>query len=205
MNDLSPLETEASKGQRRSSVLLIFLIFPLVGLLAAAALIVSSSKSAAVIPTPAPVTMPPPPTPTVDVLGSPAPDFHLQSLDGQTVRLSDFGGRIVFLNFWATWCEPCKRELPAFQAFMQNQPADGPVVLAVDVMENSDTVTTFLNQLGVSGFPILLDSNHEVADAYGVAPIPVTFVINQQGIISYPKYGEMKLEDLESYVQTLSG
>src|SRR5262249_1716850 len=157
-------------------------------------------KSAGVIPTPAPVTMPPPPTATVDVLGSPAPDFHLQSLDGQTVRLSDFRGRIVFLNFWATWCEPGRRELPAFQAFMQNQPPNGPVVLAVDVNESADTVTTFLDQLGVRDLAILLDSNHEVADAYGVAPIPVTFVINAAGIIRYSKYGEMKGVDLQAYM-----
>ena len=186
-----------------SPVLLIFLIFPLVGILAAVGLALSSQRSAA-IATPAAVTLAAP-TPTLEIIDRTAPPFHLNSLDGQTVRLSDYQGRIIFLNFWATWCEPCKRELPAFTAFsQQNQSAGSPVILAVNVMESADQINSFLNTLGgVSGFPILLDSDHAVADAYGVVNIPVTYVIDAQGFIRYPKYGEMTMDDLLAYIQAL--
>jgi peroxiredoxin len=149
------------------------------------------------------------PTPTLEIQGRPAPPFELTTLDGQTVSLSDYQGRIVFLNFWATWCEPCKRELPAFTAFtQQNQTANSPVVLAVNLLEGPDQITPFLTSLGVrtsspGGFSILLDSNRAVANAYGVINIPVTYVIDATGTIRYPKYGEVTLDDLQTYVALL--
>lgn len=196
------MKTGSSKGV--SPALLVFLIFPLVGLLAAATMLLSSSGTATPAPvTPLPVTALPPAT--RPVWGDqPAPDFTLRTLDQTTVSLSDYRGRVVFLNFWATWCEPCERELPAFEAFMAQQGDDGAVVLAVNVGETYDQANAFLTERGVDGFPVLLDARLEVANLYGISPIPVTFVIDQEGVIRFTKYGEMKPEDLTEYLENLS-
>lgn len=196
------MKTGSSKGV--SPALLVFLIFPLVGLLAAATMLLSNSGTATPAPvTPLPVTALPPAT--RPVWGDqPAPDFTLRTLDQTTVSLSDYRGRVVFLNFWATWCEPCERELPAFEAFMAQQGDDGAVVLAVNVGETYDQANAFLTERGVDGFPVLLDARLEVANLYGISPIPVTFVIDQEGVIRFTKYGEMKPEDLTEYLENLS-
>ena len=152
------------------------------------------------MPTPEPVT----PIPAKAAANSPMIDFTLPSLDGQTVHLSDYQGRIVFLNFWATWCVPCQKELPAFQAFQQEQSgADSPVILAVNMLETADKVQPFLDGLGVSGLHVLLDTDGKVSDSYGIFNLPVTFVIDQKGIVRYPKYGPMTVADLSSYVQAV--
>jgi thiol-disulfide isomerase/thioredoxin len=110
----------------------------------------------------------------------------------------------VFLNFWATWCEPCKRELPAFEAFASGQPPDGAVVLAVNVEENPDDVRNFLQAQGVSSLIVPLDTDAEVAESYGVFQLPVTFAIDETGIVRFPKYGEITREELDVYVEALS-
>ena len=108
-------------------------------------------------------------------------DFTLTSLDGKTVSLSDYQGRVVFLNFWATWCVPCEKELPEFQQFQAQQPPDGAVILAVNVQESADQVTSFLTDHDISGLTVLLDSDSSVANSYGIYNLPVTFVIDQNG------------------------
>ncbi len=195
--------TEAPKAPRRPSpALIVFLIFPLLGLIAAAIVILTNASSlpGAVPPTPLPVTLPPPKA----VANSPMIDFTLTSLDGKTVHLSDYAGRIVFLNFWATWCTPCQKELPAFQAFQAQQTADGPAILAVDVAESSDQVNAFLTKFDIHGLNVLLDDESKVSDTYGIFNMPVTFVIDQKGIVRYPKYGAMTVDDLNTYVTELN-
>lgn len=191
----------ATARQRPPAALLLFLIFPLVGLLAAGIVIVTNASAlpGALPPTPVPVTLPPPKA----VADSPMIDFTLQSLDGQTVSLSDYAGRIVFLNFWATWCTPCQKELPAFVAFQAQQSADGPAILAVDVQESADQVAGFLDRFDIHGLNVLLDTNATASDSYGIFNLPVTFVIDEHGIVRYPKYGAMTVDDLNAYVQAL--
>ncbi len=114
--------------------------------------------------------------------GDEAPDFHLTTLDGKTVQLSDFKGKGVFLNFWATYCPPCKDEMP----YMDNQYAEfkekGVEILAVNVGEPPLTAEKFAQRYDLS-FPILMDEREEVYKAYGVKPIPATFLIDKDGIV----------------------
>jgi peroxiredoxin len=192
---------------RPSPVLLVFLILPLIGLVAAVALTLNPSAFAPVAtappPTPLPVTVPPLPT-LAPVIGAPVLDFSLPELGGEEmVRLSDFAGRPVFLNFWATWCEPCKRELPAFEQFTAEQGEDGAAVLAVNTGEDAELVREFLQAQGVSGLRVLLDPEATAAEQYGVYQIPVTFVIDAAGFVRYPHYGEMTADDLAGYLAAL--
>ncbi len=196
--------TDAPPPKRRgvSPTLVIFLLFPLLGLIAAGIFVATNSPgSANAVRTPEPVTLPPPKA----VANSPMIDFTLTSLDGKTVHLSDYQGRIVFLNFWATWCTPCQRELPAFRQFLAQQPADGPTVLSVDVAETSDQINAFLTKFEISGLNVLIDSDAKVSDSYGIFNMPTTFVIDEEGVVRYPKYGAMTIEDLNSYVAALKG
>jgi peroxiredoxin len=190
--------TPSTTHSRPSPALILFIAFMTFGI-AAAGFVFSNSQSGGVPPTPEPVT----PIPAKAVADAPMIDFSLTSLDGKTVRLSDYQGRIVFLNFWATWCVPCQKELPAFQAFQQEQAPNGAVILAVNLLETADKITPFLDGLGVSGLNVLLDSEGTVSDSYGIFNLPVTFVIDQQGIVRYPKYGPMTVADLQSYVQAV--
>jgi peroxiredoxin len=160
----------------------------------------SLNPSTTLPPTPPAVTVPLLPTP-VNLADTPLIDFTLTTLDGETVRLSDYGGRLVFLNFWQTTCEPCKRELPAFASFVAEQPDDGVAVLTVNVAENADIVRTFLQEQGVSGLIVPLDPDANVASSYGVFQIPVTFAINGDGLIRYIKYGEITRDDIDGYIQ----
>jgi thiol-disulfide isomerase/thioredoxin len=199
-----PLQTPKPPQQKPSPVLLVFLILPIVMLVAAVVMILNSAApSASMPPTPQAVTLPPMPTP-ISLADTPIIDFELATLAGQTVRFSDFQGRIVFLNFWQTTCEPCKRELPTFEAFVAAQPPDGAVVLAVNVAENPDVVSTFLQDRGVSNLSVLMDIDAAVADSYGVFQLPVTFGIDRNGIVRFPKYGEMTREEMDAYTEALS-
>jgi peroxiredoxin len=194
-----------AKPRRDITPLLILALFPLLGLIAALALLLTQAQTVNnTLATPAAVTLPAMPT-RPQLSGQPAPNFTLRTLDETTVSLSDYRGRIVFVNFWATWCEPCKRELPAFQAFQAAQGEEGAIILAVNTGETYDQAKTYLDEMGISGFPVLLDVRYEAADQYGAVQIPVTFVIDAEGTIRYTKFGEMKPEDLAAYVEALQG
>lgn len=193
---------ETSDGQ--FPTLLIFLIFPLLGIVAALAIILSSGgERAAAEPTPLPQRLP-----AANQTGwqdQPAPDFELRTLAQTTARLSDYRGRIVFLNFWATWCIPCERELPTFQQFMSEQQGDAsPIILAVNIGETYDHVHAWLSERGVADFPVLLDVSYDTADQYGIGPIPVTFIIDAAGTVRHTKYGEMTRADMDAYLETFS-
>lgn len=118
-------------------------------------------------------------------VGKTAPEFSLPALDeSKTVRLSDYRGKVVFLNFWATWCKPCKEEMPSMEVLYKNFEKDGFVVLAVSI----DRVTTkkdippFVKSLGLS-FPILVDSWGQTDKRYKLMGVPETYIIDQQGIL----------------------
>ena len=209
MTDTSPIPEpipEPTPPKRGVSPgLLVFLLFPVLGLLAAAAMMLSSGTGGvpptAVPATPAPVRLPQ--QQQAQLTGEPAPDFELRALDQTMVKLSDFRGRVVFLNFWATWCGPCERELPAFEAFMADQPTDGPVVVGVNLGETYDAVQPYLDERGIHSFPILLDVDYVAGDLYGIGPIPVTYVIDAEGRIRFSKFGEMTADDMQSYLDAL--
>lgn len=137
-------------------------------------------------------------------LGKSAPDFTLQNIEGKNVNLSDFKGKTVILNFWATWCGPCQYETPFFQAIHNEQSGKGVVILAIDIKENPATVKNFANSKGVS-FPILLDTEAKVAQKYCLpGALPITIFINAEGIIKARKIGAFKdLAELESMLNSL--
>ncbi|RIK39733.1 MAG: hypothetical protein DCC57_20025 [Chloroflexi bacterium] len=122
-------------------------------------------------------------------LGRPAPDFTLQTLDGQSFRLADLRGTPLVLNFWATWCGPCQREMPALQTAAQRY-AGQVVIAGIDQAEESTVVQAFVDEMGVT-FPIALDSTSEVGRRYNVSGLPTTFFVDADGIIRHIWAGEM--------------
>ncbi len=113
--------------------------------------------------------------------GKNARDFALPGMDGKTVRLSDFRGKVVFLNFWATWCPACRVEMPAMETVHRRLRDRGFAVLAVAVdVKGKKTVAPFLKEYGLT-FPILLDPKNAVMDRYRVTLIPTTFLIGPRG------------------------
>jgi peroxiredoxin len=122
-------------------------------------------------------------------LGRPAPDFTLQTLEGQPFTLSQLRGQPVVLNFWATWCGPCQREMPALQETAARYA--GEIVFAgVDQVETPEVVQQFVTRRGVT-FPIPLDPDGAVGSAYNVKGMPTTFFIDADGVIRHIWMGEM--------------
>ncbi len=120
----------------------------------------------------------------------PAPDFALEDMDDETHRLSDYRGRVVIVNFWATWCGPCRRELPSLERLYQALRERGLVVLAVNEWEDPDHVFAYMGQLAVEpSFPILFDRDARVARAYGIKGLPTTVIVDQAGRMVYRAVG----------------
>ena len=183
-----------------SPILLLFLILPLLGIFVALLLQVldmqTSSDAAAAF-------APAPPRAVVDFR---APDFELPLLDGVTlVSPSDYAGRPLFLNFWATWCAPCVRELPALEEFVATHALDdqGPALLTINLGETAAKISAFLEEIAVQNIPVALDINQVVKRDYGVQNLPTTFVIDGSGVVRFTKLGEMKYEEMGLYLQSL--
>ena len=123
-------------------------------------------------------------------IGNLAPDFQLNNLDGQLVSLSDFRGKPVLVNFWATWCPPCRAEMPLIQNTFTDKKwaGEGLVVLAIDIGESPPTVREFVKNYGLT-FPVLLDIARDVSLEYYVRGIPTTFFIDREGIIQDMRIG----------------
>ncbi len=122
-------------------------------------------------------------------VGHPAPDFTLPTLDGPEVRLADLRGKPIILNFWATWCPPCRKEMPALEIIWQQHNRGDVVVLGVDQGESVGTVSEYVRQnVGVT-FPLPLDRSQAVGDLYLVRSLPTTFFIDAQGIIREIRVG----------------
>jgi peroxiredoxin len=132
--------------------------------------------------------------------GDEAPDFTLQTLDGQTVSLSDYRGKGVILNFWGTFCLPCRTEMPAFQQQYELNKDNGLEILAVNMDEAEASVQGFVNQYGLT-FPILMDKGR-VAELYRIDPLPTTMLINPDGQIERIILGPVDEKAL-SYLVTL--
>lgn len=122
-------------------------------------------------------------------IGQLAPNFTLETLDGDIFELAATRGQPVVLNFWATWCGPCRRELPALQSTAERY-ADELLIVAVDQAEAPSTIQPYVEELALS-FTIPLDRDNAVAGAYGVKGLPTTYFIDQDGIIRQIWSGEM--------------
>ena len=123
--------------------------------------------------------------------GRPAPDFQLSSLDGRTVRLADFRGRRVVVGFWASWCGPCRVELPALRRFyLQARKAEGEAfdILAISVDSNPEDARRAAAELKIP-FPVLLDTDWKVSSSYAVEGIPALFLIDADGKVKFVETG----------------
>lgn len=123
--------------------------------------------------------------------GMRAPNFTLTSTDGEEVSLSDFLGKKVLLNFWATWCPPCRAEMPDMQRFYEDQ--EDVVVLGVNLTETrneAEDVYPFIEAFEIT-FPILLDEKSRVSFLYNIQPLPTSFLINRDGTIHNIAYGAL--------------
>jgi peroxiredoxin len=129
-------------------------------------------------------------------------DFKLKDMNGATVNLADYRGKVVLLNFWATWCGPCKLEIPEFVRAYEANKANGFVVLGVSIDDTADQLKEFANQYKVT-YPLLL--NHEsIEEAYGpIYGVPVSFFIGRDGLICRKQMGEVKKETLEQELKSL--
>ena len=130
-------------------------------------------------------------------VGDTAPNFSLKQLDGTEAKLSDLRGQAVILNFWGSWCGPCKNEMPELERHYQQFKDEGLVVVGVNVAESPITVQQFVDQVGVT-FPIWLDQKgKEVTKLYKVGPLPTTFFIDRKGKVADIFIGEMKEHTLK--------
>jgi thiol-disulfide isomerase/thioredoxin len=123
-----------------------------------------------------------------------APEFDLQGPAGEPQRLVDHRGKPIILNFWATWCPPCRAEMPSIQRAHETVADEGISVIAINVGEDAETVARFLEETPVD-FPIPIDIDSEVVQSYPVKGLPTTFVIDPQGRIIYSATGEREWDD----------
>lgn len=119
-----------------------------------------------------------------------APPLRFPTLDDETIDIKDLKGRVVVVNFWATWCPPCRREMPSLEQLYQMAGEKGVIVLAVNIGEDIDTVFPFLGQVDPSPtFPILFDSDSGSLAQWKVKGLPTTFVVGPDGRLAYRAVG----------------
>ncbi len=141
-------------------------------------------------------------------LGRQAPDFQLNSLantSGAQLRLGDYRGKVVYLDFWASWCGPCQRSFPALEQLRQKYAARGFEVVAINLDENSADALNFLKQYPVS-FPIAQDSSGKIGETYALTGMPSAFLLDADGKVAQVLEGfdgDKELAALETKVQTL--
>jgi peroxiredoxin len=129
-------------------------------------------------------------------------DFTLKDLDDESHQLSDYEGKGVMLNFWGTYCPPCEREMPYMESLYQEYKEKGVEILAVNVNEAPLAVNTFVNRYDLS-FPVLLDKNMQVTEAYGIVPLPTTILINESGMITNVHQGEMNEAMINEFLESI--
>jgi len=120
--------------------------------------------------------------------GQTAPDFALKSSSGENLRLSEYRGDVVMVNFWATWCGPCRQEMPLLDELYSRYGRVGFSLLGVNIDDNSSKAMNMVSELGVS-FPVLFDSSKAVSKLYEVDAMPVTVLIDREGTIRYVHHG----------------
>jgi peroxiredoxin len=124
----------------------------------------------------------------------PAPDFSLLDMDGTVFRLSDYRGRVLIVNFWATWCPPCREEMPSMQRAWEQLRAEGMLMIGINVGEDEDTIFQFTADYPVD-FPLLLDSDSAVTGRWPVRGLPTTFVVDPAGRLVYQAIGSREWDD----------
>ena len=142
------------------------------------------------------VTMPAP------LADHPAPDFTLTNLDGTNIALSDLKGQVLLINVWATWCPPCRVEMPTIQAAYEQYHDQGFTVLAVNLQEDQSAVATFMREHQLT-FPALLDSDGQVSRTYQAVSLPSSFFVDRRGVIRAVYHGPMPRSIIAGTVEQL--
>ncbi len=132
----------------------------------------------------------------------PAPDFVLTTYDGQRLQLSDFRGQVVLLNFWASWCPPCRVEAPVLQRAAERLDSAGLVVIGIDVWDDETQARAFLDEFGVT-YPNVEDTTRSIPVEFGVTGLPETFVISRSGVLVSRWVGPINDEQLADLVAPL--
>ena len=138
--------------------------------------------------------------------GQAAPDFALKSSTGENLRLSEYRGDVVMVNFWATWCGPCRQEMPLLDELYNRYQRVGFNLLGVNIDDDSRRAMQMVEELGVD-FPVLFDARKEVSKLYDVDAMPVTVIIDRQGTVRYvhqgykPGYEDMYLDQIRSLLR----
>jgi peroxiredoxin len=138
--------------------------------------------------------------------GNIAPDFTLFSLDGKAMKLSELKGKKVILNFWATWCPPCKAEMPHMQSFYEEEKDHHVIILAVNLTtseKNKANVEKFVKENGIT-FPVLLDSQGEIGNVYQAFTIPTSYVIDSNGVIQQKIIGPISKEMMKDMISSIN-
>jgi DsbE subfamily thiol:disulfide oxidoreductase len=135
--------------------------------------------------------------------GKPAPDWELEDLDGKTVRSSDFKGKVIILDFWATWCPPCRAEIPGFVELQKKYQGQGLRIVGVSVDQaSSDTVKSFAQKSGIN-YPVVLADTNVVTAFGGIDGLPTTFIIDGNGHIVKRHLGFTETSEIESEIKPL--
>jgi peroxiredoxin len=129
-------------------------------------------------------------------------DFKLNDLNGKEVSLSDFKGKKIFLNFFATWCPPCRAEMPEMQKLYEETKDSDLIILAIDLGEDTKAVSNFISNNKYT-FNVLLDSNNSAAEKYQIASIPTSYFIDKDGNIIDKHIGSMAIQDMKNYINKL--
>ena len=135
------------------------------------------------------------------LVGQPAPDFALRRADGIVIKLSDLRGKVVWVNFWASWCVPCKKELPDIQKLYDEKRADGLEVLTVNWKDDRDTAQQFFDSRALT-LPLLFDSAGKVYDQYRLQGLPDSFFIDRDGKIAALQFGFLTEEKMRQRLKT---
>jgi len=131
-----------------------------------------------------------------------SPELTLADLSGKSVSLDDYLGSVVLVNLWATWCPPCKAEMPSLQTFYDNHKADGFVLIGINQEETLEVVTPFVAEFGLT-FPVWLDEDYQAQRVFNTASLPSSYVIDRTGRVRLMWIGEISGEFLEKYVTKL--
>lgn len=133
-------------------------------------------------------------------IGKQAPPFHLETLSGNSIDLVDLRGQLVIVNFWGTWCAPCRIEMPELQTLYEDYQAEGLRILAINLGENKQSVAQWVDELGLS-YDILFDPMLITSQIYQIRGQPSTYVIAPDGKIELIYYGAISMAQLESAVK----
>ena len=139
---------------------------------------------------------------TAPVEGSMAPDFELETIDGEKTKLSDHQGETLLVNFWATWCPPCRKEIPDLQKLYDNKDVEILAVNMTDTEESESQVKDFVKEYDMT-FPVLMDKESDVGMTYQIPAYPTTYIIDEEGRIQFVAMGAMDYEQMEKYLEEI--